>query len=171
VREALLYLEKEGFLTNVPHKGMMVRKFKYEELKDIYQVRSVLEGLCAFLATENAGASLKEELLRNIELAKKSLAEEDVRRLAKLNSDFHAKITEASGNNLLKQLLDNLRACSSIMRISIWTIPNRPKKALEEHEQIMQAIVGGKKMLAAKRAMDHIINSWKNAQRVLEEEE
>ncbi|WP_347490110.1 GntR family transcriptional regulator [Desulfoscipio sp. XC116] len=168
IREALKHLEKEGFLVREPYKGMMVRRFTLKEINNYYQVRSVLEALCAYLVTKNATDKLKNNLTENIKLSRNAIQANDFKLLAKLNNDFHTSLTMASGNKMLVQILDNLRVYSAIMRISIWTIPNRAQKALKEHESIVDAIIMGKKFLAAKKAIGHMTSSWENAKKLLE---
>ena len=53
VREALRQLELEGLVTIVPNKGAYVTGISTKDVKDIYAIRSMLEGLCARWATEN----------------------------------------------------------------------------------------------------------------------
>ena len=47
VREALRQLELEGLVKIVPNKGAYVTGITGKDVKDIYLVRSLLEGLCA----------------------------------------------------------------------------------------------------------------------------
>ncbi|WP_347491298.1 GntR family transcriptional regulator [Desulfoscipio sp. XC116] len=167
VREALKHFEIEGFLVREPYKGMIVRRFDIREIINYYQVRSVLEALCAYLVTRNADDQLKEYLISNIFLSKKAIEDKDYKLLAQLNNDFHAKLANASENDMLLQMLEKLRVYSSIMRISIWSIPDRPKTAVEEHENIVNGIVKGKKFLAAKKSIDHMVSSFKYAKLIL----
>ena len=167
VRDALKQLEREGFLVKEPYKGMMVRRFTCQEIINYYQVRSVLEALCSYLVVKKLDSELEEYFTNNIYISKQAIKSEDYKLLAQLNNDFHTKLAIASGNTMLQQLLENLRAYSSIMRISIWSIPDRPKIAVEEHEAIVGAIIKGKKILAAKRTLDHIRSSYRNAQKIL----
>lgn len=57
IREALRQLESEGVIETVPNKGPIVRKLTLEEAKDLYLIRSVLEGLAARMFVANAGAT------------------------------------------------------------------------------------------------------------------
>jgi|GEM_PF-61024 len=53
VREALRQLELEGLVTIIPNKGAYVVGISQKDIKDIYEIRSRLEGLCAKWAAEN----------------------------------------------------------------------------------------------------------------------
>ena len=52
VREALRQLELEGLVTIIPNKGAYVVGISQKDVRDIYEIRSRLEGLCARWAAE-----------------------------------------------------------------------------------------------------------------------
>ena len=52
VREAIRYLEKEGLVTTAPFKGAHVTIPNIDEICQVYEVMSGLEGMCARLATQ-----------------------------------------------------------------------------------------------------------------------
>ena len=62
VREAFRQLELEGLIQIIPNKGAYVTGITKKDVKDIYMIRSLLEGLCAAWATENISEELMEEL-------------------------------------------------------------------------------------------------------------
>lgn len=166
VREAFKRLEKEGYLTREPYKGMMVRKYTFKELSDYYQIRAVLDGLCAYLVTKKNDQELNDFLIKNIQVSDEAVAKSNFQLLAKLNNELHIRLAESSDNNLLFRMMENLWACSSIVRIANWSLPNRPTEVVEEHKQIVDAIIKGKKLLAAKKAFTHVINSYKHVKKI-----
>src|SRR5574344_1501908 len=62
VREALRQLELEGLVNIIPNKGAVVTGLSVKDMKDIYVIRSYLEGLCAKWACENITDAQLEEL-------------------------------------------------------------------------------------------------------------
>ena len=62
VREALRQLELEGLVTIIPNKGAYVTAITRKDVKDIYKIRSQLEGLCANWATKYITDAQIEEL-------------------------------------------------------------------------------------------------------------
>ncbi|MBO4678554.1 MAG: GntR family transcriptional regulator, partial [Lachnospiraceae bacterium] len=70
VREAFRQLELEGLIQIVPNKGAYVTGITIEDVKDIYMIRSKLEGLCAAWACEHITDEQLEEMEENIYLAK-----------------------------------------------------------------------------------------------------
>lgn len=57
VREAFSQLEVEGIITRAPHKGARVAQVSTERAREIYRIRSVLEGLAIELAVPNVPKS------------------------------------------------------------------------------------------------------------------
>ena len=62
VREAFRQLELEGLIQIVPNKGAYVTGITEKDVKDIYMIRSLLEGLCARWATEHITEEQMEEM-------------------------------------------------------------------------------------------------------------
>ena len=66
VREALRQLELEGLVRIIPNKGAFVEGITLKDVKDIYEIRALLEGLCARWAAENITQEQIEELDENV---------------------------------------------------------------------------------------------------------
>ena len=49
VREALRQLELEGLVSMIPNRGARVAGFSPEDIHDMYEIRSMLEGMCSGL--------------------------------------------------------------------------------------------------------------------------
>lgn len=170
VREAIKRLELEGFLVREPYKGVMVKKFTIKEARNVYEVRSTLEGLACYLVAQKDNEQLCRKLDKNINDALKALKKLEYDKLAELNNIFHNLIATASENDILIDMIKRLRYYISILRVSVWTIPGRPKQTLNEHSDILIAIRNKNAELARKQAINHIENSWKVMRRVLNEE-
>ena len=69
VREAFRQLELEGLIQIIPNKGAYVTGITPKDVKDIYMMRSLLEGLSARWATENISDAQMEEMEENIYLS------------------------------------------------------------------------------------------------------
>jgi DNA-binding GntR family transcriptional regulator len=63
VREAVISLDREGWLTSVPHRGAFVNGFQSAGIEDHYELLGMLFGLVARRATEHATAENVEELV------------------------------------------------------------------------------------------------------------
>lgn len=103
VREALRDLQGLGLVDSESYKGTRVREITEREIEDAYQVRAVLEQLAA----ELAAPKLKDnviELEKEAENFKKAAQRRDVKTYSAHDMEFHRKIFEAAGNELLTQM-------------------------------------------------------------------
>jgi DNA-binding GntR family transcriptional regulator len=171
VRDALIRLERDGFLTRKPYKGMVVRKFTREEAREAYEVRGALEGMAAYLAAKRITDGQMEELETILEHSRIALGGQDFSKLAIYNNLFHEKVVEISSNDMLHKILNNLRGFISISGIYALEIPNRFVETLEEHQNILNTIKTGNALLSGKKAAEHVSNSWKAAKERLDQQQ
>lgn len=156
VREALRRLMAEGFLRAAPQGGFVVVELTREDLMNIYPVRGVLEGLAARLAARHASRvdiARLEELAEAMERAR--LAGDDG-QLAKLNSQFHDAVAQASHNRHLQAMLANIREVFEGYRPFALIHPGRRDAAHSEHCELLAALKARDEASAAKIAEEHV---------------
>ena len=139
VREGLRQLEAEGLIRLVPRRGAFVAELSITELKEIYLIREVLEGLAAELAVPNLDPSTFHQLESLLEQMEEATAQQDFSRLLELNRAFHFTIYESSRCPLLLQIIASLWDRSSLCRRVYLYLPGRASQALAEHKEIYQA--------------------------------
>ena len=71
VREALRQLELEGLVSIIPNKGAFVEGVSTDDIRDIYEIRALLEGLCARWAATRISDELMAAMEENIYLTEK----------------------------------------------------------------------------------------------------
>lgn len=162
VREAFRQLELEGLIQIIPNKGAYVTGITEKDVKDIYVIRSLLEGLCARWATEHITQAQMEEMEENVYLAEFHARKGHLDQLAELDSRFHDIMYEACNSKLLEHNLKDLH--QYVMRVRRKTLANanRGPKSNEEHKHIMEAIKTGNGDLAEQLAHQHMINAYDN---------
>src|ERR1700727_388636 len=105
LREALRQLAAEGLVQIVPHRGVFVCQVSRDELKDLYGVRMILEGI----ATRTAALQLTDECIARLTglLSKMEheTPKEECAELLLLNREFHFTVYRASGRPLLCELI------------------------------------------------------------------
>ena len=152
-REAFRQLELEGLIQIIPNKGAYVTGITQKDVKDIYMIRSLLEGLCARWATEHITKEQMEEMEENVYLSKFHAQKGHLEQLAELDNRFHDILYEACDSKMLEHQLKDFQTLSSA---------NRGPKSNEEHEKIMEAIKAGNADLAEQLAHQHMINAYEN---------
>ncbi len=98
IREALKQLEMENLVRITPRLGIFVTEIAINDLQQICEIRSELEGLCAWLAAQRITPRQLAELkylLTGYEPKK------DMQQVMGLDRQFHHLLAEAAGNRFL----------------------------------------------------------------------
>jgi DNA-binding GntR family transcriptional regulator len=137
VRDALRQLETQGLVTVHPTRGCFVTPMDTDELREIFQLREILEvealrlSLTAAQATASAEA---EHILRRIDV------EHDESRLSGLNRDFHLVLYAGCGNaRLLALIAEQHDACYRYVRVFMRD-PDFGALSQEQHRRILGAV-------------------------------
>ena len=162
IREALRQLELEGLIQIIPNKGAYVTGITQKDVKDIYMIRSLLEGLCARWATEHITKEQMEEMEENVYLSKFHAQKGHLEQLAELDNRFHDILYEACDSKMLEHQLKDFHQYVLRVRKKTLSSANRGPKSNEEHEKIMEAIKAGNADLAEQLAHQHMINAYEN---------
>ena len=162
VREAFRQLELEGLIQIVPNKGAYVTGITEKDVRDIYMIRSLLEGLCARWATEHITPEQMAEMEENIFLSKFHAEKGHYEQLAQLDNRFHEIMYEACNSKMLEHPLRDFHEYVLRVRKRTLSDKNRGTKSNEEHEQIMEAIKAGDAQRAEALANAHMINAYNN---------
>ncbi len=162
VREAFRQLELEGLIQIVPNKGAYVTGITQKDVKDIYMIRSLLEGLCAKWATEHMTKEQMEEMEENVYLAEFHAKKGHWDQMAELDNRFHEILYEAADSKMLEHLLKDFH--HYVMRVRRKTLSNsgRGRASNEEHRQIMEAVKAGDADKAQELANSHIRRAYEN---------
>ncbi len=162
VREAFRQLELEGLIQIIPNKGAYVTGITEKDVKDIYMIRSLLEGLCARWATEHITPEQMDEMEENVYLAEFHAGKGHLDQLAQLDNRFHDILYEACDSKILEHQLKAFHQYVLRVRKKTLASVNRGPKSNEEHKQILEAIKAGDADLAEDLANRHMINAYEN---------
>lgn len=164
VREALRQLELEGLVTIIPNKGAYVTGITQKDVMDIYMIRSLLEGLCARLATERITPKQLSELEEAVLLSEFHVkkASNYGEQITELDGRFHAILYEASDSRILSHLLTDFHRYVQRARQTSLVSEERARKSIREHKQILRAIKEKDGYLAEQLANEHILHVVQN---------
>lgn len=156
VREAFRRLEAEHLLIRTPGGRFIVANPDTEEIKEIYLVRSVLEGLAAKIAASKIKPQDLREIKSAIQKMEEGIKKNQVKWVIDSNLEFHQLIVKASDNHILTQTLNRLWDT-----IQIWSIRSLASRAwklrsVREHKKIIEAIEKGDGDTAERLIRDHI---------------
>lgn len=162
VREALRQLELEGLVTIIPNKGASVVGISKDDIKDIYEIRARLEGLCAKRAAKNVTTAQIAELEENIYLVDFHSSKENYAQVLELDNKFHEILYEASLSKMLKHELSAFHHYVERVRKITLSMPERVTKSNEEHRMIVEALKKHNEEEAEKLATTHMLNTISN---------
>jgi DNA-binding GntR family transcriptional regulator len=139
VREALLWLEKEGLVEILPRRRPRVARFGLKEIREIYEVRANLYGLVAELIVLHAGDAEIAKLEPYKEQMSYACQNGDLENYFWSNVVFQDMETEICGNKLVRNILDSLMLRMLKLRYSALTPPGRLEQSLQDHERLYRA--------------------------------
>ncbi|MBM3095223.1 FCD domain-containing protein [Ensifer sp. T173] len=153
VREALLLLQGEGFLSR--ERGWVVETIDRSQVHAIFESRAAIEAATARLAARHAEPGELEALALLIEAMEPA---ESLTRgeLNTLNTQFHKLIVTASKNMFLGQFHERTQFHYWMLRVPILFSEAEIKETNLQHRRILDALVKGDEDEAERAARDHV---------------
>ncbi len=164
VREAVRRLELDGFVVMIARKGAYVADLSIKDIISVFEVRTAMERLAAQLATERIRPEEIDALERNL-AAVEMVDTDDVDNNDKvalytdIDTKFHDIIYDASRNDRLKQITNNI--FEQVYRYRVICLANSKVllSALDGHHKIVDAIRAKDPMAAGEAAASHMANT------------
>nr|WP_088006098.1 GntR family transcriptional regulator [Indiicoccus explosivorum] len=162
IREAIKQLETDGLITPYKRRGYIVREFSLEDIRQIYNLRALLE---SFGASEAALYRTSEELERMYnknaayEIAISKLKRSDIltiRNVQQVNQEFHEEIFKATKNEHLRTHISKVVVVPLIFRSFYWYSERMLLRSLEVHKTILKAIENQEPERAKIAMQEHI---------------
>lgn len=161
IREAIRKLELEGLVTMIPRRGAEVAQLTEKSMSDVLEVRRAMDALCAELACERITEEELGRLRAACEKFEQIISTKDVKKIAQADVELHDIILQATGNNRLIQLVNNLSEQMYRYRFEYIKDFSQHEKLVEEHRIIYESLAGRNKEQAAEAARMHIDNQKK----------
>lgn len=138
VREALMQLVSEGLLIRIPYVGVQVSEMTAQSVREVYELRRLLEGQAASLACPNMTEEDYTFLESTLQQMEEASRHEDDKMYQDLNEQFHMRIYEAAGNNRLMEMIK--LQWRSFPRGIFGLMEDRRKHSLDQHRLIYVAL-------------------------------
>lgn len=138
IREALIRLQREHFITVIPRRGMFVSGIEVEELSLLFETRAVLEPYAARLAAVRGTPQHWEEMERVLERTTDPSL--DAEEQLTVDRRCHEIIWAASGNRFISDTLDTLYAQSDrLWHLYLADVADMAH-AVDEHKSILSSL-------------------------------
>ena len=148
VKEALLILQAENFITNVPRRGSIIRRFTRLEMEELYDLREMIE--IEALRRAKAAGTLDDSLIQSLTECNEQIGAlrrnggfSDQAAAFELDRRFHDILVGASGHRALASWYTRLNQHVQIIRYASWNIGPRGDKTYNEHARIVEAVARG----------------------------
>jgi DNA-binding GntR family transcriptional regulator len=159
VREVLRRLEAERLISVEPRRGPTVMVLSLDEAAEIYQIRAMLESLVIRRFTEIASGEEIATLEAIFAKVRTAAAEKAVELIVTLMREFNAHIIAVARHSVAGDLLLQLDARISWLRIKAMAMPGRLDSSLEEMSVVLEHVRHRSPDLAAKAIHDSVMNA------------
>lgn len=156
VHDALRQLAKDGLLQQQANRRAVIATFSREDLRDIFDMRQLLEGEAARLAASRIDRPNLARLRAEADALAKNRKKPDwLERWADFDEDFHATIAQASGSPRLCQDIVRYRLLHRAFN-KLTTTVEVLQQALDEHIRILEALERRDAKAASREMVSHI---------------
>lgn len=159
VREALTRLVAEGYLRTVPRKGYCVMNLSTGVLKQLYEVRQLMEGYAAELAAQRISHEELAQMERLVQESERVLSKSEAtqtKAVLKLNDQFHSLLYQASRSEPLVNLIRHLATQYAIYGNITLNHPGERQRSVREHAEILNALRNHDSAAAGQLMRQHV---------------
>ena len=161
VRQALLQLSQHQLVTLEPARGAFVAAPSVTEARQVFAVRRMLESEMTRAFVRQVTPAKIKALKEHVAREKRAIDQQDAPGRTELLGDFHVRMAELMGNQVLAQLLNQL-----ISRCALITLMYQTTRAAahsnDEHAEIVRAFAAKDEKLAVRLMNEHLLHVEEN---------
>jgi DNA-binding GntR family transcriptional regulator len=162
VQQALLLLRDRGMVREAPGRGLIVSPLDIDFVRNLYEVRALLDGLAARLAAERGSERAREEGQAYLDAGQAAVESGSLNEQIEADMRFHGFINELSGNPLIGETTaPHWPYLRRVMGEVLRDDEQMPQSILGEHVAILDAIIAGNGAKAESLSRDHISRAAK----------
>ncbi len=148
LRDALIHLEQEGFVTILPRRGVMVNALSLDEVRHAYDAIGIIEAAIVVGTFDRIRPTHIQRLERLNDQMREDIKNDNFSSLFKTNIAFHDVVNNLSDNLLLKKFIlpikHRLYDFQGQSYIQAWELRN-----CDEHERYIEYLRKGNPEQAA----------------------
>ncbi len=169
VREALRQLELEELVEIRPNRGAVVKGITIEDIRDIYEIRIMIESMAAARAALEAAPEDLDMLEETLDLTQFYLERENYEKLLSMDGRFHQQLYDICQSRMLRRILKDLHNYVGRSRGASLKTEGRAIESLHEHRLILEAMKNHDAEAAKARMAEHVRNTQNNIMRIYKE--
>jgi DNA-binding GntR family transcriptional regulator len=168
VREALFELEDSEVVEVIHNRGAVVRRFGREELREIFQMRRLIEGEAVRLACARIDDETLDDLRRRLrDLAKRRHDAQWLEAEMALDRELHATIAARCGNSRLAKEFERYNMLVEALRSVVGGERQALRDAFATHLEIVDALLARDSEAAAAAMTRHVEQAGRSAETAL----
>lgn len=171
IREAIKQILYEGLLEYVPGKGTIVSQTSIDDIKEIYELRYVLEKLCFEKAAKNISDYQLDEMEKMLIYSKTCYESNRIEEAIEISKQFNMAIIDAAQSPRLANLINNLKHYLSRIRYLSLSDQKDGLEVINEHLIIIRCMRNRSKDQMDLVIKDHIFNSYQRIMRKITTED
>ena len=156
VREAIAQLAAQGLLTTAPRQGVYVARMSIQELLGLFELLAEMEGVCAKYCTRRLTDAQRARLAEVHRNSLKFVEADDAIGYSQSNVDFHEILYVGCHNAFMAEQLRSIRRRTQMYRQNSFMQPGRMRTSYEDHQRVLDAILGGDAKAAQQHMIEHI---------------
>lgn len=156
VQQALALLRDQGVLRDAPGRGLAVAPLEADQVKHMYDMRSVIEGLACRLAAQNNAERAAKLGPALIDAGRKAVASGSVAKMVTADLKFHEFIYSLCGNPLVAPVMATHWTHTQRVMGEVLIRDETPRDIWNQHAAILEAIARGDAAQAEALARSHI---------------
>ncbi|MDT8998818.1 GntR family transcriptional regulator [Paucibacter sp. APW11] len=141
LREALKVLAAEGLVTMKVRRGAYVTEMSEQDVREAYELLSLLESDAAARVAAQAEPAALARLQALHQELEAQIDQHDA--FFRANEDFHMALLALEGNRWRQQIVNDLRRVMKLNRHHSLFKRGRLEESLQEHRELMQALMAG----------------------------
>jgi GntR family transcriptional regulator, trigonelline degradation regulator len=166
IREVIRHLQTEG-LIEMGKQGPIVARLDWNDARQIYDIRSLLESAAVADCASSADAATKSGLSAILDDLDRSAARQDPPAMLDAAIAFYAVIFTSSGHDVAWEIVTRLNSRISRMRVMTLSTANRTVSGPARLREIFDAISRNDPEAAAAACRQHIAEASKIAEEIL----
>jgi DNA-binding GntR family transcriptional regulator len=155
VRQALFQLSQNQLIRLEPARGAFVAAPSVKEARQVFAVRRMLEAEMTRAFVRSVTPARIKALKDHVAQEKKAVDRQDAPVRTELLGDFHVRMAELMGNEVLAQMLGELVSRCSLIAL-MYQSASAASHSHDEHDEIVKALAAKDEARAVSLMAEHL---------------
>ena len=161
VRQALFQLSQNRLITLEPARGAFVAAPSADEARQVFAVRRMLEAEMTRTFIREVTPARIKALRAHVAQEKKALTSDNAHERVELLGDFHVRMAELTGNDVLARMLGELISRCSLITL-MYQSASAAQHSADEHADIVKALAARDEATAVRLMTEHLLHVEEN---------